>query len=300
MRNNQSVRADKSVKKTKQHKTSETRKPAKQILKSAARPLATPRPSVMIEDRSFQSAALGRRAPYRVLLPAGYSASTKRYPVLFLLHGVFGGFENWETLTDLSRYAAEVELIIVTPDAANSWYVNSATASSERYEDFVIVDLLPEIDREWRTLRSSHRRAIAGLSMGGYGALKFAMKYPGQFAFAGSISGAFNGPLDLDELRADLRDDLRKAYGDNGSKTRRENDIFAILATADLNALPYFYMDCGASDDFCAVNRQFAEKLCERRAHYEYHEVPGEHSWKYWDQRIRVLLPIIQKAVTDD
>jgi putative tributyrin esterase len=255
-------------------------------------------PAISPEDRTFASRALGRQVTYRVVLPAEYHSTGHRYPVLFLLHGVFGGFENWETLTDVARYSAGAEVIIVTPDAGNSWYVNSATDPNQRYEDFIIQDLISEVDATYRTLRSSHRRAIAGLSMGGYGALKFAIKYPGTFDFAGSISGAFNGTFDLDAHRADLRDDLLKAFGPAGSPTRKENDIFELVRSADVEQLPYFYLDCGTEDEFCDVNRRLTSALRERGAPYEYHEVPGGHSWRYWDQRISALLPIVSKMIT--
>jgi putative tributyrin esterase len=266
--------------------------------KSVSQPKPSLPPTVTVKDRTFASRSLGREAKYRVVLPANYGSTSHRYPVLFLLHGVFGGFENWETLTDVTRYAGASEIIIVTPDAANSWYVNSATEPLQRYEDFIIQDLIPDVDEAFRTLRSSHRRAIAGLSMGGYGALKFAIKYPSTFDFAGSISGAFNGSYDLDAQREDLRDDLLKAFGPAGSSTRRENDIFEILRKADPKQLPYLYLDCGTGDEFCDVNRRLTAALRECGARYEYHEVPGDHSWQYWDQRIATLLPIVSKMIT--
>ena len=252
---------------------------------------------VTVHDAEFHSGALGRTAKYRIVLPSGYNESAHRYPVLFLLHGVFGSSENWETLTDLSRYAASTDLIIVMPDAANSWYVNSATMPEARYEDFIMQDLLPEVDSRWRTLRSSHRRAIAGLSMGGYGALKFAIKYPDTFAVAASISGAFTGPADLDDKREDLRNDLRAAFGTPGSSIRAENDLFQLVPKTNSRLLPYFYMDCGTADEFCETNRRFAALLCSHGARYEYHEVPGCHSWQYWDQRIAILLPLVNKIL---
>jgi putative tributyrin esterase len=133
--------------------------------------------------------------------------------------------------------------------------------------------------------------------MGGYGALKFAAKNMDTFAVAASISGAFSGPHDLDTRREDLRDDLRKAFGPAGSKTRRENDLLELLSQADAKLLPYFYLDCGTSDEFCEVNRRLTNLLCSLGARYEYHEVPGGHSWQYWDQRIAVVLPIINRML---
>lgn len=252
---------------------------------------------VSVQDVAFASKALGREAKYRVVLPVGYAETAHRYPVLYLMHGVFGGSENWETLTDLTRYAAGTDLIIVMPDAGNSWYVNSATDATEQYEDLIGQELIPHVDEHWRTLRSSHRRAIAGLSMGGYGAVKFALKNLNMFSVAASISGAFDGPLDLDTRREDLCHDLRKAFGAPDSDTRRENDVFELLTRADAKTLPYFYLDCGTTDEFCDVNRRLATMLCARGARYEYHEVPGAHSWQYWDQRIAIVLPLIDKML---
>ncbi len=259
--------------------------------------LKTTAPTVSVQDVTFTSKSLGRDSKYRIILPPDYNHTTHRYPVLYLLHGVFGGSENWETLTGVSRYAATAGLVIVMPDAGNSWYVNSATSPSDCFEDFLVQDLIPHVEDRWRTLRSTHRRAIAGLSMGGYGALKFAIKNPGLFAIAASISRAFNGPLDLDSRREDLRDDLRKAFGSQNSRTRSDNDLFRLLPAADAKFLPYFYLDCGASDEFCEVNRRLASLLCSRGLRYEYHEVPGEHSWQYWDERIAHLLPLISKKL---
>lgn len=252
---------------------------------------------VTVQDVVFESSALSRTSKYRVLLPPGYSESSYRYPLLVLLHGVFGSSENWETLTHLSRYANAADLIIAMPDAGNSWYVNSAAKPQDRFEDFLLQDLLPDVESRWRILRSSHRRAIAGLSMGGYGALKYAIKYPDTFAVAASISGAFSGPLDLETDRPDLADDLNAAFGAAGSTTRRENDLFQLLAKANTKQLPYFYLDCGIGDEFCNVNRKLAATLRTIGARYEYHELPGEHSWEYWDRRISVALPMIDKML---
>lgn len=261
---------------------------------TAANPLTR---QVTVQDVEFESSALARTGKYRLLLPPGYSESSHRYPLLLLLHGVFGGSENWETLTNLSRYAGAADLIIAMPDAGNSWYVNSATKPQDRFEEFIIQDLLNDVESRWRTLRSSHRRAIAGLSMGGYGALKFAIKHPDTFAIAASISGAFNGPVDLESNRADLAEDLKRAFGAPGSTTRRDNDLFQLLTSGNPKQSPYFYLDCGVGDEFCDVNRRLAATLRQVGARYEYHEVPGDHSWQYWDHRISVVLPVIDKVL---
>lgn len=195
-----------------------------------------------VQDRHVASKALGRTTTFRVYLPAGYARSQRRYPVLYLLHGAFGDFKNWDTLTRLRRHAAGLPWIIVMPDAGDSWYTNSATTPGGRFEDYIAHDLISEVDARYRTVAGREGRAIAGLSMGGYGAMKFALRYPQLFSVAGSFSGAFDGPLDLDRRRADLRDALRGAFGPQGSPARAENDVFRLAEQAAPATAPYLYL----------------------------------------------------------
>src|SRR5215472_7581118 len=103
-------------------------------------------------DASFQSAALGRAMKYRVLLPAGYDQSALRYPVLYLLHGAYGDGTDWTRLTHVAQYTDLLPLIVVMPDANNSWYINSAARREDRYEDYIVNDLIAEIDAKYRTI----------------------------------------------------------------------------------------------------------------------------------------------------
>jgi putative tributyrin esterase len=221
---------------------------------------------------------------YRILLPCLYQAGSGRFPVLYLLHGLHGDYLNWDTRTDLEHYAQKYELIVVMPDAGDSWYTNSATIPSDKFEDYIAKDLVAEIDGKFRTLRDRHLRAIAGLSMGGYGALKIALRYPGDFAFAGSLSGALNAPQDLEDKRPEFRDQLLKVFGPPGEAVRARNNVFSLLQEASAKDLPYFYLACGSGDDFLQINRDFAAQLSSRRAPYEYHETAGGHAWDYWDR----------------
>jgi S-formylglutathione hydrolase FrmB len=238
---------------------------------------------------------------YRILLPADYSRSARSYPVLYLLHGWHGDYKNWTTLTDLTHYAENLPIIIVMPDANDSWYVNSATNVQEKFEQYIIRDLIAEVDQRWRTLRSAHRRAIAGLSMGGYGAVKFALKYPGTFAIAGSISGAFNATeTELAASRADLAPSLDTAFGAPNSTVRAENDVYAAAARAVRAATPYLYLDCGTWDvSFVESNRKLVSDLSKTNLAYEYHETPGAHTWEYWDTRLPNLLAAVVKKIAD-
>ena len=227
---------------------------------------------------------------YRVLLPEDYDRQSRRYAVLYLLHGVFGDHTNWDSLTGIAEYAQPLSVIVAMPDGDNSWYTNSATVPADRFEDYIVSDFVGEIERQYRTVVGRNGRAVAGLSMGGYAAVKFALRYPDRFLFAGSISGAFDGPSDLHERRSDLRDKLLKVYGPTGSATRIDNDVYRLARTADPSQLPHLYIDCGLEDEFLPRNREFAALLRERSIRFEYVEAPGGHEWPYWDRRIQPLI----------
>jgi len=271
---------------------------------AAQPPKPTPHPAttqtcVRVQDAAFHSSALDREMRYRILLPCVYKSASGRFPVLYLLHGLYGNYMNWDTRTNLERYAGRYEMIIVMPDAGDSWYTNSFTDSKDKFEDYIAKDLVAEIDGRFRTLGSRHARAIAGLSMGGYGALKIALRYPENFAFAGSLSGALNAPLDLADRRPDFREQLLKVFGPVGSEARKDNNVFSMLQSPPVNDLPYFYVACGTADTFLAVNREFAAQLSSRAATYEYHETPGAHAWDYWDRSLPGLLRAAAAVISD-
>jgi putative tributyrin esterase len=253
---------------------------------------------VRTQDGSFHSAALDRDMKYRVLLPCSYRNDGGGFPVLYLLHGLHGDYLNWDTWTNLERYAAPYQMLVVMPDAGDSWYTNSATAPKDRFEDYIAKDLVVEIDNKFRTVRSRHARAIAGLSMGGYGALKIALRYHDDFAFAGSLSGALNAPQDLGDRRPEFRAQLLKVFGPPGDPVRAGNNIFSLLQSVAPKDLPYLYLACGSADDLLAINRDFSEQLSSRAAAYEYHETGGGHGWDYWDRSVQDLLRSVANVIT--
>jgi S-formylglutathione hydrolase FrmB len=253
-------------------------------------------PKSLVQDSVFHSGSLGRNMHYRVLLPGHYQDGG-RFPVLYLLHGLYGDYLNWDTRTGLEGYARGLRLLIILPDAGDSWYTNSATVSADKFEDYIAKDLISEVDEKYHTIADRQQRAIAGLSMGGYGALKLGIRYPNLFSFAGSLSGALNAAQDLDTLRPAFRAKLLEVYGSAGSRTRTDNDIFQMLKSAGPAHHPYFYLACGASDFFLPVNREFVQQLSSAKLAYEYHETPGEHSWEYWDGAVQPLLRAIAKTM---
>jgi S-formylglutathione hydrolase FrmB len=255
---------------------------------------------VRLREESVQSAALGRAMTYRVLLPEGYASSMRRYPVLYLLHGLTGDYKDWTTRTNLAEYSRALPLIIVMPDGENQWYTNAAGGDA-RFEDYILTDLQADVVQKFRTINSRHGRAIAGLSMGGYGALKMALKRPAAFTVAASFSGAFGVSRDgeIERLIGQVEADrIRRIFGPAGSQTRKENDVFLLASMMKPAAAPYIYLDCGIGDNsLIGANREVVAALHKAGVAYEYHEVAGAHTWEYWDRQVREFLPVLMKKV---
>jgi S-formylglutathione hydrolase FrmB len=246
-------------------------------------------------DETFQSAALGRPIKYRVLLPDGYDRGAKRFPVLYLLHGLEGHFDDWSTRTDLAERVRSLPLIVVMPEGADSWYTNAADASG-RFEDYIATDLVHDVEAKFRAIRARYGRVIAGLSMGGYGAVKIALKHPGLFQAAVSLSGAFDAtdPPFAESFPAHT-EAMGRIFGSPASDTRRDNDVFALAGKVTVAGAPAIYVACGESDRFLASNRRLVEILQKRGFTYEYHETAGAHGWDYWNRQIVPLLAWVRR-----
>ena len=246
--------------------------------------------SVHVETIPFESHLVGKTLEYSVVLPPNYRLITSRrkhYPVLYLLHGWNGHPQSWLTETKLTAYAARHQLIIVLPEGGNGWYTDSATVASEKYETYILQELIPDVESRYHALGNREGRAIAGFSMGGYGAFKFGLKHPELFMFAASMSGAFDAPTRVDD------GSIMQAFGDASNPARADNDLFKLidnLMPDRLEALPYFYMDCGTEDHWLNTNRDLANLFSERKIAHEYRELPGGHDWKYWDRQVQDVL----------
>src|SRR6185369_11961432 len=132
--------------------------------------------------------------------------------------------------------------------------------------------------------------------------VKFALKYPGTFAIAGSISGAFNATEpELSATRSDLAPSLDAAFGAQNSTVRAENDVYEAATRAVPATTPYLYVDCGTRDvSFLQANRKLVSELSQRNLNYEYHEMPGAHTWEYWDTRLPNLRTVILRQIAAD
>jgi putative tributyrin esterase len=251
-----------------------------------------------VEHVAFESKLVGQSLAYNVVLPVGYDAKASaqtRYAVLYLLHGLGGSANDWVSQrAHLADYAARYPLIIVVPEGKDGWYTDGV-AANEKFESYFVQELMPDVARRFRTIESCEARAIAGLSMGGYGALKFGLKYPDRFAFAASMSGALAAASWLPEmpLPAFVKPSIARVYGAADSPVRAQNDIYKIvreMPAERVAALPYFYLDCGTEDGLLANNRDFAALLVEHKIPHEYRQLPGSHSWPYWDKQVQEVL----------
>ena len=250
---------------------------------------------------SFYMPSLGRTKKVSVLLPPKYDPRI-HYPVLYLLHGYGGGHDNWWTKTKIADYVRDVPLIIVMPDGENSWYVNSVIERSDRFEDYIVTDLPNYIQKAYSV--DTTKQGIAGVSMGGYGALMLALRHPSKYRFAGSLSGIITVPRGMnDTLRQPERallPSLRRAFGDNSGALRGANDLFLLYRQTTKDSMPYVYLAMGTQDgyrSFLPAHRALTDLLRGVGASYEYHETPGGHSWQYWDTEIQPLLKRMREVL---
>lgn len=252
---------------------------------------------IKVIDEVFDSSLTKRKHSFKALLPESYEISDRLYPALYLLHGLFGSSANWLELTGLQDYLRGCEVIVILPEGEDKWYTDGARIAEDKFESSFTEELIPAIEKKYKVSASRERRAVAGLSMGGYGAFKFALKRPDLFVFAGSMSGAFqaariveNGcPPEWQELLPSLCE----AFGEADDATRIENDLFKIvqeIPAENVNRLPDLYFDCGTEDDFLKVNNELAGLLEEKNIAFEYREISGGHDWNYWDKQVRVIL----------
>lgn len=259
---------------------------------------------VDVQTIQFKSELIGSVLPYNVLLPVGYATSNQRYPVLYLLHGLFGRYDDWISRTNLAEYAAAYDLIVVTPEGHDGWYTDSAGVATDKYESYFVKELVADVDARFRTIKDRRARGVAGLSMGGYGALKYGLKHPELFAFAGSISGALDPALRTDEHPGFaweiLRPSINSVFGSRDSQTRKTNDLHQIarnLTASQIPSLPFIYLDCGLEDGFLSTNREFADILLAQKIPHQYRQLPGGHNWAYWDQQVREVLRLYSQQM---
>jgi len=240
------------------------------------------------ECRAVSSKILDRPVRYCVLLPPSYDAeAARRYPVLYYLHGLGDNEQSmvnrggWSLVEQLWEQQQIGEFLIATPDGGRSFYINSRDGQ-ERYEDFLVQEFIPVIERRYRIAGTPRLRAIGGTSMGGYGALRLAFKHPKLFASVAVHSAALIGEMPED-LAAGFGRSLRPFGEPFDPSFWNRNTPFALLPSpATLNGLK-IYFDCGQQDDFGfdAGAQALHNLLQAKKIPHEFHLYPGRHDREY-------------------
>lgn len=236
-----------------------------------------------VDTVAIFSAKMKRTIPAVVITPS-YADTSKRFPVLYLLHGLSDDHTKWvKTVPAIKDLAEQYQLIIVCPDGGyGSWYLDSPIDPTYQYETFLSNELIKYIDSHYRTIANKGGRIITGLSMGGHGALYIASKHPQKFAAAGSMSGAVDlYSIGLDE---DLQDsNLPERLGNFTTHQHIWKTHSVFYSTHHLKAanMP-FIIDCGKEDFLIDDNRALHRKMLLEKIPHEYIERPGTHNWEYW------------------
>lgn len=247
----------------------------------------------VLESLQFESQKVNYPVKYSIYLPPDYNSSERSYPVLYLLHGYSDDETGWIQFGEANSIADKgiangdfASCIIVMPDGKVSWYVNSADGK-DPWEDMFIQEFIPFIEKEYRIRSKKEFRAIAGLSMGGYGSLQIAMRNTDLFSSCVAMS---SGTLTDDERSANNKYDhyFMNIYGEkpaNGvSQHWMEYSPLHLLDSVDKKKLKSvrWYIDCGDDDFLYKGNSALHVKMRELEIPHEYRVRQGSHTWSYW------------------
>lgn len=253
--------------------------------------------SLVKEKQVIKSVILGKDVHYSIYLPSDYNTSQRAYPVTYLLHGYGDADDGWIQFGEINRLADDAiasgkmaPMIIVTPDGFTSFYINSADGKMN-YEDFFVKELIPHIEKTYKVKAERKFRAIAGLSMGGYGSLVLALKHPDLFVAAAPLSAAVWSDNDIMNLKDGMYNGLfSNSIGSSLKGKDRlttawlSNSPFGIIekkSKEELSEVRY-WIDCG-DDDFLTIgNAELHIALTKKNVPHEFRMRDGAHNWTYW------------------
>ena len=240
----------------------------------------------------YWSNALGKQTACNVIFP---QKGIGPFPVFYLLHGYSDDHSMWMRRSSIERHVENLPLIVVMPDGGKSFYCDAAEGvigsgiQGDAYETSIVRDLVDFVDSRFNTRDTRDGRVIGGLSMGGYGAFKLALKYPNLFCAAvshsGAVSFAHQDPQ-TEEWRTSL---CARILGDDTAKWA-ENDIYALSQRVSPEERPALRFDCGVDDFLIEHNRNLHAHLERHGIPHEYQEFPGGHEWSYWDEHVQEAL----------
>lgn len=224
-----------------------------------------------------------------VAVPESYleKTDTARYPVVYLLHGFGDDYSYYSKKMDLAAAASRYGVIIVCPDGRNSWYWDSPVDSRMQMESYIVRDLVPTVDRDFRTIPEASSRAITGLSMGGQGAMWLAIRHPDIWKNVATMSGG----VDITQPQFHKKWTMSKRLGTYESNPRRwqEHSIVNLVKDLEPQTLNIMIV-CGTEDFFYDVNCDLDRELNRHKVGHTFVTAPGNHSWNYWS---KVIFPIL-------
>ena len=245
-------------------------------------------------ELKYRSAALGKAISANIILPESNFAGP--FPVLYLLHGLSDDHTAWMRQTSIERYVQHLPLMVVMPDSGRGFYTDAQEGPA--WETSIVRDLVTYIDKIFPTQAAREGRCVAGLSMGGYGAIKLALKFPEMFCSAVSHSGALriaHNPNFADRPENDRAEWIRVFGAD---PTNGPNDLYHLAEVAgklDAAKRPALRIDCGTEDFLIDHNRDFHAHLDKIAYPHEYAEFPGAHDWGYWDTHVREAIAFLAR-----
>ncbi len=264
--------------------------------------------SLIKESLKVNSKALGKEVEFSIYLPAGYEQTNRSYPALYLLHGYSDDETGWtqfgevQYIADKSISTGETSpMVIIMPDAGVSWYLDSYDGKT-RFEEFFIKELIPHIEANYRVRAKKEFRAVAGLSMGGFGTLLYATKHPDMFAAACPLSGAVWTDEEVENMPESRWNGYMSDLFGKGLKGKdrlnahwKNNSILNIIQTGDVDKLKQvrFYIDCGDDDFLIKGNMALHAAMIDKGIPHEFRVRDGGHTWEYW----RTALPEVLKFV---
>jgi S-formylglutathione hydrolase FrmB len=261
------------------------------------------------ECRAVPSRILGHPVAYCALLPPGYdSQKTRRYPVLYFLHGIGENEQalldsgGWDLIQDLWDKKQIGEFVIAAPAGDRTFFLNSRDGRV-RYEDFFIREFLPFIENHYRSATGRRNRGITGISMGGYGALHLALRYPQVFGSVSANSPALIAVLPRVQVNPGQAAVLARVLGSTFGNPFdpaywNRNSPFTLVRNGPRAAGLRIYFDCGTEDDY-GFNRgaqAFHDLLVSRGIPHEFHLYPGGHDWAYFAQHFPASLEFQSNA----
>ncbi|MES2797784.1 MAG: alpha/beta hydrolase family protein, partial [Bacteroidota bacterium] len=260
-----------------------------------------------VDSLAVPSKVMNKNYKAAVVLPNSYSSNQKTYPVLYLLHGGGGHFNDWLNQTPdkmlVKNLADQYNIIIVMPEGETfGWYMDSPFDMNSKFETYLTQEVIQKIDNTYRTVKNNKGRVITGLSMGGHGAMYLSTRHPDLFGAAGTMSGAMD--MNYTKFRVteaftkSLKERFEKLLGtsDASNEVFFKNSIVNMTESIKKNAMPII-IDCGVDDFLIEANRELHRRLVYNNTAHDYTERPGAHTWEYWQNSLPYHILFFSKVL---